>query len=92
MAGEYRLPEVLAKLPAAIADPIRNGNLRIALANQPMAGVVARPELSADMAIAYEAAGERKYANGLRSGSMVPITVPSRTQKYWAPGELFLRS
>lgn len=94
MAGEYRKPEVLEKLPEDIAEAIRTGGLRIALASQPMTGVVPRPDLSERLAAAYGAiAGMEKYARGLADGSMVPVGVPrGGGSKTWAPGELFFKS
>lgn len=88
MAGEYRTEAVLGKLPTGLAQAIRDG-LRIALTDVPMYGVVAHLELSAEMAAAFEAAGEIKYAEGLRTGTMIPVH-PYR--KCWKPGELFFRS
>ena len=92
MAGEYRKPEVLEKLPESIATPIREGKIRIALTSQPMAGVSRRPDLVASMAAAYKNAGQMKYATGLSNGSMVPVEVHQGSDRYWAPGELFFRS
>ena len=94
MAGEYRKEDVLEKLPDDMAGAIRDGSLRIAIASQPMAGVVPRPDLSERLAAAYGAiAGMEKYARGLTDGSMVPVGVPrDGGGKTWAPGELFIRS
>lgn len=95
MAGEYRKTEVLEKLPEDIAGAIRDGSLRIALAAQPMSGVVPRPDLSERLAAAYGAiAGMEKYARGLSDGSMVPVVVPEEAGggKVWRPGELFFKS
>lgn len=91
MAGEYREEAVLAKLPEKLASAIRGG-LRIGLTNQPMVGVRLRRDMSDEMATAYEAAGEQKYASGLRSGAMVPLVPSAGPDRYWAPGELFLAS
>ena len=55
MAGEYRTEEVLKQLPAELAGMIRTGGLRIALAGQPMVGVVRRPDLKNRLAAAYGA-------------------------------------
>ena len=95
MAGEYRSEAVLALLPSEMADAIRAG-LRIGFANKPMTGVQVRLDLAADMANAYEAAGQQHYADGLRDGTMVPL-IPlygsrSGPDRYWAPGELFFSS
>lgn len=57
-----------------------------------MRGVALRGDLAADMADACEKAGCRKYADGLRDGSMVPLVPRSGMDKIWAPGELFLKS
>lgn len=93
MAGEYRKEDVLEKLPEDIAKAIRAGGLRIALTAQPMTGVVRRPDLSERLAAAYGAIAETaKYAAGLRDGSMVPIVEKESGDRYWAPGELFMRS
>ena len=91
MAGEYRTEAVLAKLPIKLADAIRGG-LRIGLTSQPMAGVTLRRDLAGEMADAYEAAGEERYATGLRSGEMVPLVPITRINRYWKPGELFILS
>ena len=91
MAGEYRTEAVLAKLPEKLAAAIRNG-LRIALTCTPMTGVSRRGDLSEEMATAYEAAGEPHYADGLRSGAMVPVVPSDGCNRYWAPGELFFTS
>ena len=88
MAGEYRTEAVLAKLPPKLSAAIRNG-LRIGLTSQPMTGVVIRRDMADDMATAYAAAGENRYADGLRSGAMVPLIPLSGPDRYWAPGELF---
>ena len=94
MAGEYRAEEVLKQLPADIAQAIRTGGLRIALAAQPMAGVVRRPDLRERLATAYGAiAGVEKYALGLMDGSMVPVVAQNvGRDRIWAPGELFFKS
>ena len=91
MAGEYRTEAVLAKLPVKLATAIRSG-LRIGLTNQSMAGVTLRRDLTEEMAAAYEAAGERRYADGLRNGAMVPLVPSSGPDRDWAPGELFFKS
>ncbi len=91
MGGEYRTEAVLAKLPVPLANAIRGG-LRIGLATQPMEGVTLRRDMAEDMAKAFEAAGENKYARGLRGGSMVPLVPHNGSDRYWAPGELFFTS
>jgi hypothetical protein len=91
MAGEYRKKEVLDKLPADLAVMIRRG-LRIGLTGQPMTGVRRIEELSDKLADAFEAAGEDHYAEGLRSGAMVPLVPAATGGKTWAPGELFFTS
>lgn len=90
MAGEYRKPEVLEKLPEDIAEAIRTGGLRIALASQPMTGVVPHPDLSERLAAAYGAiAGMQKYVRGLADGSMVPVVARAAGgDRIWTPGEL----
>jgi len=93
MAGEYRLPEVLEKLPGALAAPIRRGDMRIALTSQPMHNVQNRSDLNEAYATAYAQIGEHKYANGLRNGSMTMVGVPSgSSDKTYKPGELFFTS
>lgn len=93
MAGEYRAEDVLKQLPADLAGMIRNGGLRIALAGQPMSGVVRRPDLRERLAVAYGAiAGAGNYAAGLRDGSMVPVVENAAGDRHWAPGELFMKS
>jgi hypothetical protein len=91
MVGDYRTEAVLAKLPGPLASAIRDG-LRIGLANQPMAGVTLRRDMAEDMAKAFEAAGENKYARGLRGGTMMPLVPHNGPDRYWAPGELFFTS
>jgi hypothetical protein len=92
MAGEYRTKEVLEKLPHDMAKLIQEGGLRIALSSQPMSGVVKRPDLAVRMAEEYgKIEGTRKYATGLRDGSMVPV-VDVSANRAWAPGELFFKS
>lgn len=93
MAGEYRTEAVLAKLPVQMADAIRAG-MRIAYTNKPIEGCRICRDMAPEMADAYEAAGEQRYADGLRDGSMVPL-IPLYgyvQDRYWAPGELFFRS
>ena len=103
MAGEYRQESVLAELPAELAAPIRNGERRIALTHTAVSGAVKRPDLNEKYAEAYEASSEKKYARGLRDGSMVVIEItanlrpehggsPAATEREYAPGELFLKS
>ena len=93
MAGEYRADEVLKQLPEDIAQAIRTGGLRIALAAQPMAGVVRRPDLRERLAAAYaRIAGMGKYAKGLLDSSMVPVVETGGGDRVWAPGELFFKS
>lgn len=91
MAGEYRMESVLARLPEQLARSLREG-LRIGLTNQPTTGCKICKDLANDMADAYEKIGETEYANGLRSGTMVPLTPLSGPDKYWAPGELFFKT
>ena len=94
MAGEYRAEEVLKQLPEDIAQAIRTGGLRIALAAQPMAGVVRKPDLRERLAAAYrQIAGMAKYADGLMDGSMLPVVAQNvGGDRIWAPGELFFKS
>lgn len=92
MAGEYRAPEVLAKIDPDLARDIRAGSLRLAKANQPITGAVVRHDLAEPMAVEYEAIGMDRYARELRDGTCVPITIGRSADKYWAPGELFFTS
>ena len=93
MAGEYRTEEVMKQLPADLAGMIRTGGLRIALAGQPMAGVVRRPDLKDRLVHAYAGIpGAEKYAKGLTEGSMVPVVEVQAGNRHWAPGELFMKS
>lgn len=93
MAGEYRTEDVLNQLPAELAGMIRTGGLRIALAGQPMAGVVRRPDLKDRLIEAYAGIpGMDKYAQGLSNASMVPVVETAGGDRVWAPGELFMRS
>lgn len=100
MAGEYRLPEVLAKLPENLAAPMKSGQLRITLTNQPMTGVDRHPELNEEYAKAYEGIpGAAKYAVGLRNGSMLVIAPHGinmygkiTPEKVYSSGELFMTS
>ena len=93
MAGEYRSAEVLKKMPASLADPIRSGRLRIALTSEPAVGVRKDAAIAGKLADALAKAGAPpRYAKGLRNGSMVPVWVPEGPDRYWRPGELFLTS
>lgn len=93
MAGEYRTEEVLKQLPADVAAMIRLGRLRIAMAAQPMAGVVRRPDLKDRLIEAYAGIpGMERYIEGLRDGSMVPVVETGGSDRVWAPGELFFKS
>ena len=93
MAGEYRTEEVLKQLPADVAAMIRTDRLRIALAGQPMAGVVRRPDLKDRLIEAYAGIpGMDKYAQGLSNGGMVPVVETAGGDRVWAPGELFFKS
>lgn len=97
MAGEYRLPEVLARMNPALAEPIRKGDLRIALTSVPIVGHVCRSDLTEALAAEYERIGETKYSNGLRNGSMIPIAINHTLlrmdgQRQYGSGELFFKS
>ena len=91
MAGEYRAPGVLARLPGWLREDIAAG-LRIARADIPIIGCDIRPDLSGRMAEAYDAIGMADVAAGLRDGSMVPAWPRRGGGRAWAPGELFMRS
>ena len=94
MAGEYRTPEVLAKLPAEWADRIRSGELRLALPTQPVIGATIRKDLNEALAAEYEAIGVHDYARKLRAGDCFVILVPQSGggDRVWRPGELFMTS
>ncbi len=93
MAGEYRTEDVLTQLPNDLAGMIRTGGLRIALAGQPMTGVVRRPDLRDRLIKAYAGIPSMaRYADGLKNGSMVPVVEVGKFNRHWAPGELFMRS
>lgn len=93
MAGEYRTEDVLNQLPADLAGMIRTGGLRIALAGQPMTGVVRRPDLTDLLIEAYAGIpGMARYAEGLKNGGMVPVVEIAGGDRHWAPGELFMCS
>ena len=84
--GYYRklLPEELA-------------HLRLALTSQPMTGVVKHEEIAQELAAYFDRHEDEHaayYADGLRSGAMIPVTPLSQAMKpgQWAPGELFLKS
>ncbi len=93
MAGEYRTEDVIKQLPADSAGMIRTGGLRIALTGQPKVGVVRRPDLKDRLVQAYAGIpGMEKYAQGLTNGGMVPVVEVQAGERYWAPGELFMKS
>ena len=85
-AGDYRrmLPEQLA-------------HLRLALAGQPMTGVKRHEDLIEPLAEYFDRQDDAHaayYAEGLRTGTMIPVTPLSQPLKqgHWAPGELFFKS
>lgn len=91
MAGEYRTPEVLQRLPSSVRAPIENG-FRIALTSKPINGALIRRDLSTEWARAYREIGLLRYADGLSNGSMVVVEPEHCGNKCWVPGELFLKS
>ena len=91
MAGEYRQESVLAQIDADWVADIKSGRLRIALTNQPIIGLSRCRELIEPMAAEYARIGMDKYAEGLRSGAMIPVW-DARNGRVWAPGELFMTS
>ena len=88
---QYRDPEVLEQLDYEIAQEIRFG-LRIALTNQPMTGVMRRPDWTDKLIEAYDKIGLTKYSEGLRSGSMIPVWPVEGPDRYYPPGFLFFNS
>ena len=91
MAGEYRTTFILEQLPEKLAAPIRSGDVRIALTNQPIRGCTMLSHLNEIYAAAYEELGAsvKKYVRGLRNGSMIVVSPSYRSDKVYAPGELF---
>ncbi len=68
--------------------------IRIALTSWPMTGVIKRADLVERLATHFEAVPDPYgcfYAEGLRSGAMIPV-VPVDSQKVWQAGELFMKS
>jgi hypothetical protein len=85
-AGYYR-----RLLPAGLA------HLRMALASQPMVGVERHESLIEPLAAYFDRQDDAHaayYAEGLRSGAMVPVVPLAQISKpgLWAPGELFMKS
>lgn len=85
-AGYYR-----QLLPAEMA------HIRLALTSQPMTGVEKHTGIVEEMAAYFDRLDDPHaayYANGLRSGAMVPVTPLAQPLKQgtWAPGELFFKS
>jgi hypothetical protein len=85
-AGYYR-----RLLPAGLA------HLRLALASQPMVGVERHEGLIGPLAEYFDRQEDvhaAYYAEGLRTGAMVPVTPLAQADKpdTWAPGELFMKS
>jgi hypothetical protein len=85
-AGYYR-----RLLPAELA------HLRLALTSQPMVGVERHESLIEPLAAYFDKQGDEHaayYAEGLRTGAMVPVTPLAQADKpdTWAPGELFMKS
>ncbi len=91
MAGEYKSVEVLAQLPEELAERIRNGELRIALTHTPITGATRRPDLIESLSKALEHLSP-KHSIGLLNGDMIPIEIPTRTEKVWRSGELFFNN
>ena len=93
MAGEYRQPEVLAKLPKEWADPIRSGKMRIALTHTAIVGATIRKDFNEGLAAEYEKIGMVEIAWKLREGHATVILVPETgVDRMWRPGELYLTS
>jgi len=54
---------------------------------------VRRPDLKDRLVQAYAGIpGMEKYAQGLTNGGMVPVVEVQAGERYWAPGELFMKS
>ena len=72
-------------------------HIRLALTSQPMTGVEKHPGIIEEMAAYFDRQDDEHaayYANGLRTGAMVPVTPLSQPlkQEVWPPGELFMKS
>jgi hypothetical protein len=77
--------------------PEQLAHLRLALTAQPMTGVERHESLIEPLAAYFDKQDDEyaaHYANGLRSGAMIPVTLLSQPMKqgHWAPGELFMKS
>ncbi|VGO13407.1 hypothetical protein PDESU_01964 [Pontiella desulfatans] len=77
--------------------PAELQHIRLALTSQPMTGVEKHPGIAEEMAAYLDKSDDEYaayYANGLRTGAMIPVTPLSQPfkQGHWAPGELFMKS
>ena len=77
--------------------PAELGHLRLALTNQPMTGVERHESLIEPLAEYFDKQDDEHaayYANGLRTGAMIPVVPLAQisTPGHWAPGELFMKS
>jgi len=69
--------------------------LRLARTDRPITGMVHRADLAGEIASHFDSVENEHapyYAQALRDGRLVPVAYPPASDRYWAPGELFLRS
>ena len=70
-------------------------DVRLALTSQPMSGVIVRRDLISGVVETLRSVGgeiAEHYINMVTTGASVPVIVAPAPDRYWAPGELFLRS
>lgn len=70
-------------------------HVRLAIAACPMTGVTVRRDMTDGIVAALRGVGgdvADHYVRGLSSGECVPVVELGGPEKYWSPGELFLRS
>jgi hypothetical protein len=72
-------------------------HIRLALTGQPMTGVEKYPGIVEELAAYFDKQDDEYavyYADGLRTGTMIPVTPLSQPlkQESWASGELFMKS
>jgi len=75
--------------------PANHQDVKLAFTDQPMTGVVRRPDLVVSLVTHFKTLSDSHaayYAEGLRDGTIIPVTVAAAADKIWAPGELFLTS
>lgn len=70
-------------------------HVRLAIAARPMSGVQVRHDLVDGLVSVLRGVGgdvADHYVRGLSSGECVPVVELGGPEKYWSPGELFLKS